>query len=124
MLQGYDEGSFVKTLMHAASGGLGSLALGGSFASGALAAGTRELLAPLSADAPDSLQRFVSSLIGMSAGALAGGERGASIGYSVALSGEIYNRQLHQREIEWIEDHAGEFDRAGTKVATVSDFIP
>jgi hypothetical protein len=43
-------------------------------------------------------------LIGIGAGALAGGERGAQIGYSVALSGELYNRQLHQNEIRWLSD--------------------
>jgi len=45
------------------------------------------------------------------AGAIAGGKRGAEIGYAVALSAEANNRQLHQKEIKWIERHAGEFAR-------------
>ena len=71
---------------------------------GAAAAGARELLAPLSQGADKPTQRFVSSLIGITAGAIAGGDRGAEIGYAVALSAEANNRQLHQKEIAWLED--------------------
>ena len=69
----------------------------------------RELLAPLSQGADPSTQRFVSSLIGITAGAIAGGDRGAEIGYAVALSAEANNRQLHQKEIAWIKSHAADF---------------
>jgi len=85
--------------------------MGGRFAAGAAAAGARELLSPLSSGADEATQRFVSSLIGITARAIAGGERGAEIGYAVALSAEANNRQLHQKEIKWIERHAGEFAR-------------
>jgi len=43
------------------------------------------------------------------AGAIAGGERGAEIGYAVALSAEANNRQLHQKEIKLIRENAGAF---------------
>ena len=46
------------------------------------------------------------------AGAIAGGDRGAEIGYAVALSAEANNRQLHQKEIEWIKSHAGAFAKS------------
>ncbi len=62
----------------------------------------RELLAPLSQGADQATQRFVSSLIGITAGAIAGGDRGAEIGYAVALSAEANNRQLHDKGIRGI----------------------
>ena len=73
--------------------------------------------------APTSFQkvRFLSLLLLLTltfasiprhAGAIAGGDRGAQIGYAVALSAEANNRQLHQKEIEWLEKHTGKFAAA------------
>jgi hypothetical protein len=63
----------------------------------------------VSAHADPKTQRFVSTLVGITAGGIAGGSEGARIGSDVALSAEIHNRQLHQREIEWIQKHIGDF---------------
>ena len=47
--QSFKDGGVGKTLLHATVGGVSSLAKGGSFLTGAAAAGVRELLSPLSA---------------------------------------------------------------------------
>jgi len=68
---------------------------------GALGAGAAEATRPATADADDATQQTVSTIVG----AVAGGGTGASVG----LDGEKYNRQLHQKEIAWIEDNAQAF---------------
>ncbi|HHN74761.1 MAG TPA: hypothetical protein ENK10_05980, partial [Acidobacteria bacterium] len=110
-IPGFSEGGLFKVLFHGLTGGVAAELMGGRFAAGAAAATTRELLAPLSQGADKPTQRFVSSLIGITAGAVAGGDRGAEIGYAVALSAEANNRQLHQREIRLIRENAAEFAR-------------
>ena len=95
--------------MHSAAGGVISAARDGDFASAAAAAALREILSPLSEHSTESMQRFISSMTGMIAGAVVSSDKGARSGYSTALDAEMYNRQLHQREIAWIKAHAGEF---------------
>jgi hypothetical protein len=56
------------------------------------------------ANKSDATQQWASTIVG----AIAGGGTGASTG----LSGEKFNRQLHQKEIAWIKAHAGEFAKA------------
>jgi hypothetical protein len=70
---------------------------------------TQRFVSPLSAHADAKTQRFVSTLAGITAGGLTGGSEGARIGSDVALSAEIHNRQLHQREIALINANAADF---------------
>ena len=105
----FEDGGLGKTLMHATAGGTASLLMGKDFATGAAAAGAREALSPLSADLSDDGQQLVSNLIGITVGKMVGGDRGAEVGSTIALSAEINNRQLHQKEIAWIEEHAEGF---------------
>ncbi|QOG12449.1 hypothetical protein [Arcobacter sp. FWKO B] len=72
---------------------------GEDFKTGAVAAGTRELISPLTANSSEKIQLATSQLAGVIAGGLSGGDSGASVGYNIATSAEIYNRQLHKDEI-------------------------
>jgi len=51
-----------------------------------------------------SHQQALSYLTGGLAGLVVDGAEGADTGARVALSAEIYNRQLHHKEIEWLKD--------------------
>ena len=101
MREGWEDGSTEKTLAHAAMGAVVAGIGNGDALGGALGAGAAEAARPATADANDATQQSVSALVG----AIAGGGTGASVG----LDGEKYNRQLHQDEIKWIENHAGDF---------------
>jgi hypothetical protein len=96
MAHNYEDGSLAKTLMHSAAGGVISAARDGDFASGAAAAALREILSPLSEHSTESMQRFISSMTGMIAGAVVSSDKGARSGYSTALDAEMYNRQITQ----------------------------
>jgi len=97
----WEDGGIKKVLAHAAVGAAVAGIGNGDAIGGALGAGAREAASGLSAGQSDATQQTASALIG----AIAGGGTGAS----VALDGEKYNRQLHQREIEWIKKHIGDF---------------
>ncbi|WP_309477101.1 hemagglutinin repeat-containing protein [Trinickia acidisoli] len=55
------------------------------------------------------LSNIVSGAAGAAAGALLGGGAGAVSGANGALGADLYNRQLHPDEQQWIKDHAGDF---------------
>ncbi len=101
MKEGWEDGSAEKTPAHAAMGAVVAAVGNGDALGGALGAGAAEAARPATANANDATQQSVSALVG----AIAGGGTGASVG----LDGEKYNRQLHQDEIKWIENHAGDF---------------
>jgi len=101
MKEGWEDGSVEKTLAHVAVGAVVAGIGNGDAISGALGAGSRELASTLTEGKDDATQQNVSTLVG----AVVGGGTGAS----VALDGEKYNRQLHQKEIEWIDDNAEAF---------------
>ncbi|WP_457608119.1 DUF637 domain-containing protein, partial [Nitratifractor sp.] len=105
----FSEGGIDKALMHSAAGAVGAALTGGDVASGAAGAFVRELTAPLSADASAQTQDAISYLTGGLTGLITGGEKGAFTGANIALSAEQNNRQLHQKKIAWIEEHAAEF---------------
>ena len=105
----FEEGGLGKVALHSGMGALGAALMGGDIASGAAAGAARELLSPLTADAGEGTQLLVSKLTGIAAGAIAGSEAGALTGSDIATSAELNNRQLHQREIAWIKEHAEAF---------------
>jgi hypothetical protein len=71
---------------------------------GALSAGVRELISPLSGNYSKEGQLLVSQLTGILVGGIVDGEARAKSGMNIATAGELYNRQLHQDEIKWLED--------------------
>ncbi len=103
--ESFSDGGMSKVALHTVAGGAASMMMGGSFATGAVAAGSRELLSPLTEDSSKYAQNAVAQIVGTLTGSITGGNRGAEIGNAVALSAETHNRQLHQREIKWIEAH-------------------
>ena len=60
--QSFKDGGVGKTVLHATVGGVSSLAKGGSFLTGAAAAGARELLSPLSANTNQKTQDAIAQL--------------------------------------------------------------
>ena len=54
-------------------------------------------------------------------GGLAGGEEGANNGYIISTSGELYNRQLHQDEINWLKDDKNIQSYANSKNITIEE---
>lgn len=54
-------------------------------------------------------------------GGLAGGEEGANNGYIISTSGELYNRQLHQDEINWLKDDKNIEEFANSKNITIEE---
>jgi len=92
----WEDGGVKKTLAHAAVGAAVAGVGNGNAINGAIGAGAREALSPLTKDKSNITQQIASTTIG----AIAGGSTGAS----VALDGEKNNRQLHQREIAFLKD--------------------
>jgi hypothetical protein len=77
--------------------------------SGALSAGVREALSPLTVNSEEKTQLLASQLTGILVGGIVGGEEGANNGYIISTSGEMYNRQLHQDEIKKINAQVDDF---------------
>jgi len=100
----FAEGAVGKSLLHAAAGAAGAALTGGDPAAGAAAALVREATSPLTSHASLSHQQALSYLTGGLAGLMVDGAEGVDTGARVALSAEIYNRQLHHKEIEWLKD--------------------
>ncbi|NLK67058.1 MAG: hypothetical protein GX282_06245 [Campylobacteraceae bacterium] len=109
LVKDLDDGSLSKTLIHSVVGGTISSIGGDSFIDGALIAGSRELLSPLSKDLGEKEQILSSQLIGILSGAIINDETGANQGYSLATSAEVYNRQLHQDEERFLKERSEEF---------------
>ncbi|MGX5732278.1 hemagglutinin repeat-containing protein [Pseudoxanthomonas beigongshangi] len=97
----WKDGGTGKTLLHAVTGALVAGMGGGDALQGALGAGVAELGRPLTADESN----LVKQLLSLGLGALTGGRSGAA----TALDGEKFNRQLHPKEIDWIDANAAAF---------------
>ncbi len=97
----WEDGGVKKSLAHAIVGATVAAIGNGDAVGGALGAGARELASKATKDKDKTTQQVVSTLIG---GAVSGGT-----GASVALKGEKFNRQLHQKEIELIKKNAEAF---------------
>ena len=105
----YKDGGLAKTAIHSLTGGAIAAIKGENVLAGALSAGAREAISPLTKDSSNKTQLLVSQLTGITVGALVNGEDGAKTGMSIANSGELYNRQLHQDEIRFINNNSKDF---------------
>jgi hypothetical protein len=92
----WEDGGTKKTIAHAAMGAIVAGIGDGDALDGAAGAGAREAASNLSAGKDDTTQQWISSAIG--------GVAGGATGASVALQGEKYNRQLHQKEIAFLKN--------------------
>ncbi|WP_418180295.1 filamentous hemagglutinin N-terminal domain-containing protein [Aliarcobacter lanthieri] len=100
----FKDGALGKIVLHSLTGGVISAIQDKDILSGVLSAGFREALSPLTANSSNEAKLLTSQLTGILVGGLVGGEEGANNGYIVSTSGELYNRQLHQEEINWLKD--------------------
>ena len=105
----YKDGGLAKTAIHSLTGGAIAAIKGENVLAGALSAGAREAISPLTKDSSNKTQLLVSQLTGITVGALVNGQDGAKTGMSIANSGELYNRQLHQNEIRFIKNNSKDF---------------
>ena len=103
------DGSLTKTALHSLVGGSVNAIQGESFLDGAVISGINELLSPLSSNLNKDEQILTSQLTGILTGAIINSEAGAKQGYNLTTSAEMYNRQLHEDEIEFIKEKAQEF---------------
>ena len=55
-------------------------------------------------EAYNNKRLLASQLIGIIAGGIANGDKGANTGYKITTSADTYNRQFHQREIDFINN--------------------
>jgi hypothetical protein len=115
-----EDGSIGKIGLHAGMGCIGAELTGGECQDGAFAAGFSEFIAPLTALDPneidpyeikrqEDLQLMISTVAGGTAGGVSGGDAGVDTGASIATDAYLYNRQLHQKEILWINSNAEVF---------------
>ncbi|WP_304341769.1 hypothetical protein [Campylobacter ureolyticus] len=93
-----------KTVLHSLIGGSINTIKGESFLDGAVISDINELLSPLSSNLNKDEQILTSQLTGILTGALINSEAGAKQGYNLTTSAEMYNRQLHKDEIEFINN--------------------
>ncbi|WP_407074123.1 polymorphic toxin type 10 domain-containing protein [Pseudomonas sp. CCC3.2] len=111
------DGGLAKIGLHALMGGLASIAGGGDFKTGAMAAGVNEALvnslasayAGMPKEEKDQLLLMNAQLIGVLTTAVQDPTAGIGklqLGSSIAQSGTLYNRQLHPDEIEFASDDA------------------
>ncbi|WP_208670732.1 DUF637 domain-containing protein [Halomonas sp. TA6] len=106
----WQEGAPQKIALHALIGGSVSEAMGGDFATGALAAGASEALVnELMSDASRAeFSNAAAQIVGIVAAELAGGD--VNDGAFIAGQVESYNRQLHTAERELARDLAESSD--------------
>lgn len=100
----FEDGGLAKVALHTVTGAAIAEITGGDVLAGALSAGTRELISPLTADSSNRDQLLVSQLTGTIVGGIVDGEAGVKTGLTIATAGELYNRQLHQDEIRFLKD--------------------
>ncbi len=93
-----------KAIAHALVGGITALIGGGNFMQGAAAAGLNELAAQqLAEQLPES--DLLRNLAAVAIGSVVGGQQGGLI----TGTADRYNRQLHPKEIDWIEANVEAF---------------
>ncbi|MEB0089559.1 DUF637 domain-containing protein, partial [Pseudomonas sp. 10B1] len=111
------DGGLAKIGLHALMGGLASIAGGGDFKTGAMAAGVNEALvnslasayAGMPKEEKDQLLLMNAQLIGVLTTTVQDPTADIGklqLGSSIAQSGTLYNRQLHPDEIEFASDDA------------------
>ena len=73
-------------------------------------------------EAYNNKRLLASQLIGIIAGGIANGDKGANTGYKITTSADTYNRQLHQREIDFINNKKN-IESFKTKLQTTTNKI-
>nr|WP_288500145.1 DUF637 domain-containing protein [uncultured Pseudomonas sp.] len=119
---GWDDGSVNKVVLHAMVGGLLSEAAGGSFATGALAAGANEAMIKqldVLAHSDDQLLQMAAQLVGVAAAGATGGD--AQLGADIAKSSATYNYLNHAEATERRENQAKCLDKNSTACARVRE---
>ncbi|MDC0933107.1 hypothetical protein OAR97_04595 [Arcobacteraceae bacterium] len=105
----FKDGAVGKVALHSLVGAGTAELLGQDATAGAVAAGVNELVSPLYDGLENDTQIQVSGLIGGLSAAAVGGESEISTGQTIAQSATEYNRQLHAKEIKFIEENAQDF---------------
>jgi filamentous hemagglutinin len=113
----WKDGSVAKVLLHAGAGAAQAGLGGGSILAGGLGAGASEGMAPLTESLSPQARQWASLGIGAAAGGVAGGPGGlgggALSGGATALTGNQFNRALHESEKAKIKELAKDYLKYG-----------
>ena len=116
----FKESGLGKIALHSAVGALSAKLSHENVAAGALSAAVNEAVSSIlykdtsnmstkELEAYNNKLLLASQLIGIIAGGIANGDKGANTGYKITTSADTYNRQLHQREIDFINSMADDY---------------
>ena len=116
----FKESGLGKIALHSAVGALSAKLSHENVAAGALSGAVNEAISSAlhkdtsnmstkEIEAYNNKRLLVSQLIGIIAGGIANGDEGANTGYKITTSADTYNRQLHQREIDFINSMADDY---------------
>ena len=111
----FKESGLGKIALHSAVGALSAKLSHENIAAGALSGAVNEAISSAlhkdtsnmstkEIEAYNNKRLLASQLIGIIAGGIANGDKGANTGYKITTSADTYNRQLHQREIDFINN--------------------
>ena len=111
----FKESGLGKIALHSAVGALSAKLSHENVAAGALSGAVNEAISSAlhkdtsnmstkELEAYNNKRLLASQLIGIIAGGIANGDKGANTGYKITTSADTYNRQLHQREIDFINN--------------------
>ena len=111
----FKESALGKIALHSAIGALSAKLSHENVAAGALSGAVNEAISSAlhkdtsnmsskELEAYNNKRLLASQLIGIIAGGIANGDKGANTGYKITTSADTYNRQLHQREIDFINN--------------------
>ena len=118
---GLEEGSWQKAALHGAVGALSAQLSRGNVKAGAAAGAATEVIntqianalaahTDLSPQARNNLQQVTAMVAGATAGNLVGNNTNSTVqGANTGLASEVFNRQLHPKELQQIHDHVKEF---------------
>ena len=118
---GLEEGSWQKAALHGAVGALSAQLSKGNVKAGAAAGAATEVIntqianalathTDLSPQARNNLQQVTAMVAGATAGNLVGNNTNSTVqGANTGLASEVFNRQLHPKELQQIHDHVKEF---------------
>ena len=116
----FKESGLGKIALHSAVGALSAKLSHENVAAGALSGAVNEAISSIlykdtsnmstkEIEAYNNKRLLASQLIGIIAGGIANGDKGANTGYKITTSADTYNRQLHQREIDFINSMADDY---------------
>ena len=116
----FKESGLGKIALHSAVGALSAKLSHENVAAGALSGAVNEAISSAlhkdtsnmstkEIEAYNNKRLLASQLIGIIAGGIANGDKGANTGYKITTSADTYNRQLHQREIDFINSMADDY---------------